>query len=91
MTWIEDTAHIHSMRLEGEWIVINCTVDTAINVTLLLGDQEITVDDKKIKLIPWNVFNVTNLTKEDEGIFKCRVCAQEKKYKVFLTISDEGN
>lgn len=75
------------MRLEGEWIVINCTVDTATNVTLL----EFTVDDKKIKLISWNVFNVTNLTKEDEGIYRCKVCGQEKKFKVFLTISDKGN
>lgn len=63
------------MRLPGEWILIKCKVPDWATITNIglnpLGKTGISytfyVDDKKIKLVSKNVFNITQLAYNDSG------------------------
>ncbi|XP_028407243.1 fibroblast growth factor receptor 2-like [Dendronephthya gigantea] len=84
-------------RFRGEWLLVNCAVNTADNATLILRKEprsttsEITrvVDNKKIKMAAKNVFNITNVTITDEGRYFCNVC--NKKRLLHLLQIIKGN
>ena len=71
--------------------MISCTANVEENVTLWTGDRKLTVDNKKVKWASKNVFNVTNLTEEDVGIYKCKFCNEERAQKIILSLSKRGN
>ena len=50
--------------------------------------KKLEVDNKKIKLVSKNVFNITNLTTQDHGWYTCQVCG--KKRAKFLEVPDQG-
>ena len=80
-------------------MVINCTVNVEENVIMTLSQKksskrilrQLKVDNKKIKLLSTNVFNITNLTKEDDGIYYCSVCGDRSPHTIILSISNNGN
>ena len=90
MSW-KDKTFYRRLRLQGEWLTINCAVDTAETMTLWFGktkhEYKYKVDDKK--LVSKNVFNISNLTTDDGGWYTCEVCG--KKRAKFLEVSGQGN
>ena len=74
-------------------MVINCAVNVQENVILsrLNPPKTLTVDNKKIKLLSKNKFNITNVKEEDEGIYDCTVCGKRRKRRIILSISEQGN
>ena len=74
-------------------MVINCAVNVKENVTLYRSNppKTLTVDNKKIKLLSTNVFNITNLAEEDNAIYDCTVCGQQRKRRIILSSSTRGN
>ena len=91
MSW-KDKTFYRRLRIEGEWLTINCAVDTAETVTLYFGKRMMgkPVDiNENIKLSAKNVFNITNLTTNDSGWYTCVVCG--KKRAKFLEVSGQGN
>ena len=74
----------------GEWMVIRCSANVEENVTLWVEDRKLTVDNKKVKWASKNVFNITNLTEEDVGIYKCKFCIEERALKIILSLSKRG-
>ena len=90
----KDKTYYRKLRIQGEWIKINCAITTSETVTLWFGKskgettKKLEVDDKKIKLISKNVFNMTNLTTEDQGWYTCQVCG--KKLVKFVEVPDQG-
>ena len=64
----------YKIRLIGEWLMINCTVTTSDNVTVWYGNNRVTFDNKKIKLVSKNVFNLTNITHDMAGGDKQYTC-----------------
>ena len=70
--------------------MIDCTVNMEENVTLMFNDRNLTVDNRKVKYVAKNVFNITSLVKEDEGIYACKVCNKKWWDKIILRISTKG-
>ena len=70
--------------------MIDCTVNMEENATLMFNDKNLTVDNKKVKYVAKNVFNITSLVKEDGGIYACKVCNKEYSDKITLRISIKG-
>ena len=70
----------------------NCGIRSSENVTLWFGKgnngKKLQVDNNKIILVSKNVFNVTRLTRKDDGWYVCKVCDNEKKIR--LEISRNG-
>ena len=66
-----------TVRLPGEWILINCKfpkwakADLAFNPSGAMNDTYLPADHAKIKLLSTNIFNITHLTYNDSGIYKC--------------------
>ena len=93
VSW-KDTTYYRKIRIQGEWIKINCAITTSENVSLWFGKskgettKKLEVDDKKIKLVSKNVFNMTNLTTQDHGWYTCQVCG--KKHAKFLDVFGQG-
>ena len=67
-------------RLRGQWTTLDCSslvVHESDNVTLLFkrkGSSKISfppVDNKKIKLVSKNNFNITRLEYNDTGMYMC--------------------
>jgi hypothetical protein len=89
-----DKTFYRRLRIQGEWIKINCEIGTSANVNLWFGKdvgkttKKLQVDDKKIRLVSRNVFNITNLRTSDSGWYTCEVCGNT--HAKFLEIS-EGN
>ena len=81
----EQTDHL----LREEWLEIDCTVNTSDRATLSTPKVNLTVDNKKIMMPRWNVFNITNLTIYDEGIYYCHVCGMSKKAAKLLLAEGE--
>ena len=90
----KDRTYYRKLRIQGEWIKINCAITTSETVTLWFGKskgettKKLEVDDKKIKLVSKNVFNITNLTTQDHGWYTCQVCG--KKRAKFLHVFGQG-
>ena len=78
-------------------MVINCAVNVKENVTLSLTkssksiSRNLMVDNKKIKLLSKNVFNITDVTEKDDAIYDCTVCGQQRERRIILSISKRGN
>ena len=73
-----------SVRLPGEWILIDCDVLNRPNATLSFkpdGIQDtiydLPIDHEKIKLTSKNVFNITRLTHHDSGEYTCDFNGQQ--------------
>ncbi|XP_028411444.1 fibroblast growth factor receptor 3-like [Dendronephthya gigantea] len=70
----------YKIRLIGEWLVIDCTVNTIDDVTLWFGNKNVTVDNKRVFLVSKNVFNLTNLTQDMQSKsgkeYTCRACGR---------------
>lgn len=73
----------------GEWWTIDCRMNSnTVNVTL--WQREIwkkpfhiqrVIDEKDIKMIENNVFNITKLRHTDQGKYYCKAdCAGKEKY-----------
>ena len=86
----DDGEYYHRMRYTGEWMVISCTANVEENVTLWLNDRKLTTGNEKIKWVAQNIFNITNVTEEDEGKYKCEVCNQKKEQNIILSVSNKG-
>ena len=73
-------------------MVINCAVNVKENVTLSRSNppKTLTVDNKKIKLLSKNKFNITNVKEEDKGIYDCTVCGKRRERRIILSISEQG-
>ena len=95
VSWKDKTLY-RRLRIQGEWIKFNCAIETSEKVTLWYGEnmgettKKLQVDNKKIKLIAENVFNMTNLTTNDEGWYTCEVCGKKHNSKL-LKVSGQGN
>ena len=93
VSW-KDGTYYRQIRIRGEWIKINCGIRTSESVTLWFGKsrgettKKLEVDDKNIKLVSKNVFNITNLTTEDHGWYTCEVCGM--KHAKFVEVSNQG-
>ena len=93
VSW-KDKTYYRKLRIQGEWIKINCAITASENVTFWFGKskgeirKKLKVDKRKIKLVSKNVFNITNLTTEDHGWYTCQVCG--KKLAKFLEVADQG-
>jgi hypothetical protein len=66
--------------LSGEWMLMNCSVNTPDNATLfrkVYGQDKyaVHVDNKKVKMPAKNVFNITNLSSSDRATYTCEVCS----------------
>lgn len=68
------------VRFPGEWILIDCQYPIHTRSLLLFKPQfgmnhtkfhQRFVDHQKIKLVSNDVYNITNLTYDDSGIYKC--------------------
>ena len=72
----------------------NCSSRSSENVTLWFGKRKdgkkkkLLVDNNKIVLVSENVFNVTRLTRKDDGWYVCKVCGEKKEIR--LEISKNG-
>ena len=96
MSWKDKTSY-RRVRIPSEWINFNCAFGTRTSekVNLWFGDdigrrtKKLQVDNKKIKLVSKNVFNITNLTTSDHGWYTCEVCG--KTHTKLLKISGQGN
>ena len=93
ISW-KDRTYYRKLRIQGEWIKINCAIRISGNVHLWFGKRKgettkkLKVDNEKIKLVSKNVFNITNLTTEDHGWYTCQVC--RKKHAKFLEVPHQG-
>ena len=87
-----DSAYWHRFHFQKEWVEFNCAIRSSENVTLWFGKgndrKQLQVDNDKIVLVSKNVFNVTRLTKEDDGWYVCEVCGKKKEIR--LEISRNG-
>ena len=90
----KDRTYFRQLRIQGEWIKINCAIRTSENVTLWFGKtkgkitKKLEVDNKKIRLVSKNVFNITDLTTKDRGWYTCQVCGG--KHAKFLEVLGQG-
>ncbi|XP_046852619.1 uncharacterized protein LOC124445867 [Xenia sp. Carnegie-2017] len=73
--------HLH--RLVGEWVLINCTVNYHdINVQLLDGNEKpLHVENKNIKIVVKNIFNVTKVT-QDHKEYICQACNEKRTIQI---------
>ena len=68
---------IYNVRLAGEWIVVNCSVNTNDNVALWYGNDQLSTDQKRVTMVSKNVYNLTNLTEaRAKKTYTCRVCGR---------------
>ena len=69
-------------RLPGEWILIKCAYGGGISLAFKPRGskfkKDLPVDHTKIKLIAWNIYNVTNLTSGDTGEYVCTMVFKGK-------------
>ena len=78
---IEDwkTRYLDETRYPGEWIVLDCRLnDNTVNVSLWRSKKKIVPDQRKVMELN-QVFNITNLTFNDEGRYYCRACNGKEK------------
>ena len=76
-------------RFPGQWLSINCSVNTSEKVTLWFkknktSEEELQVNDKTKISVSRNIFNIKRLTYMDRGYYICRVRELEKQ--IFLKI-----
>ncbi|CAB4019783.1 ---NA---, partial [Paramuricea clavata] len=77
-------------RFPGQWLLINCSVNTSEKVTLWFKKNKTSeeepqvIDKKKIISASKNIFNIKRLTYMDKGYYICRVRELEKE--IFLSI-----
>ncbi len=64
----------------------NCEIRSSENVTLWFGKgkdgKKLQVDNNKIVLVSKKVFNVTRLTRKDDGWYVCKLCGKEKEIRL---------
>ncbi|XP_046852613.1 uncharacterized protein LOC124445863 isoform X2 [Xenia sp. Carnegie-2017] len=70
-------------RLVGEWVLIDCRVNYHdINVQLLDGNEKpLHVENKNIKIVVKNIFNVTKVT-QDYKEYICKACNEKRTIRV---------
>lgn len=89
MTWIVPQPFPGSslaVLLIGEWWSFDCRVNNnKLNVTLWQrqnwkepSDRERFVDGKHTRTIAKNMFQISNLTRDDAGEYYCSVCEMDK-------------
>ena len=92
VSW-KDKTFYRRLRLQGEWITFNCAIKTSENATLWFGktknEMKYKVDDKKMKLVSKNVFNISNLKTDDGGWYTCIVCGKTRA-KLLEVVSGQG-
>ena len=91
LKWTKEHLPLKNWRLPGEWMKIQCTVNVEENVTLLFNDRKLTVDNRKVKYISKNIFNISGLQIEDEGDYKCKVCEKEKSHEINISFYKRGD
>ncbi|XP_028411440.1 hemicentin-1-like [Dendronephthya gigantea] len=79
----------YKIRLIGEWLVIDCSVNTSDNVTLWHGNSQMNTDNNRVTMVSRNVFNLTNLTQAMANEeYTCRACGRNacgtKSLRIFL-------
>ena len=74
-----DDINLNEYRYPGEWIVLDCRLnDSTVNVSLWRSKKKIVPDQRKVMELN-QVFNITNLTFNDEGRYYCRACNRTEK------------
>ena len=72
-------SNLDEHRYPGEWIVLDCRVnDNTVNVSLWRSKKKIVPDQRKVMELN-QVFNITNLTFNDQGNYYCRTCNRTEK------------
>ena len=64
------------LYLTGEWALADCSVCKGDNVTLWFRSKKVHVDNKKIKMAAKKIFNITNLSSSDTGMYSCKENSQ---------------
>ena len=91
--WMEIPGELtkQKSRFAGQWVPFICAVSTSDDAALWFkknrgSDEQLQVIDTKIRLVSNNTFNITNLTNNDRGFYRCKVCGKLEKTILFLEI-----
>jgi hypothetical protein len=93
MRWITiPTKHtVQKVRFPGQWVSFNCAVGTSDDAVLWFkkngnSEEKLQFIDTKIRLVSNNNFNITSLTVNDRGFYRCKVRGKLEKTILFLEI-----